>query len=104
MKRKPRKQLSSKCVAANLRKQAPNNSYSPPTYYEDFTFSCADCGKTETWTAEQQKQYYEEWRKPIYGTAKYCRECRRRRRDEKEAQRKKSEEGRHEISLIGVNS
>jgi hypothetical protein len=93
MKRKPRKQLRSKRIAANLHEQAPNNSYSPPTCYEDFTFSCADCGKTGTWTAEQQKQYYEEWKKPIYGTAKYCRECRRSRRVEKEAQRKKTEKG-----------
>ena len=45
--------------------------------------------------AEQQKQYYEEWKKPIYGTAKHCRECRRKRRDAKEMQRKKSEELKH---------
>lgn len=80
-------------IKADLKKQAPNNSYSPPTYYEDFEFACADCGKTETWTAEQQKQYYEEWKKPIYGTAKHCRECRLKHRKAKNVQRERPENG-----------
>lgn len=79
--------MSSGRIKADLRAQAPNNSYGPPMFYEDFTFACADCGKVETWTAVQQKQYYEEWKKPIYGVAKHCRACRRRRREEKSAQR-----------------
>ena len=46
-------------VPADLSQQAPNNSNSPPTYYEDFEFACVDCGKVERWTAEQQKQVKE---------------------------------------------
>jgi len=93
MKRKARKQLRSKRIAANLSKQAPNNSYDPPTHYEDLAFKCADCGKTEVWAAEQQKQYYEEWKKPIYGTAKHCRVCRKKLREEKQIQHRKTEAG-----------
>lgn len=76
---------------ADLKAQAPNNLYSPPTFYEDFTFTCADCGKVETWTAWQQKVYFEEWKRPIYGTAKHCRACRKQRRAEKVAQRERSQ-------------
>ena len=82
-------------VPADLSRQAPNNSYSPPAFYEDFEFACAECGKVETWTAEQQKQYYEVWKKPIYGAAKHCRECRRKRREEKASQRERSEKQKH---------
>jgi hypothetical protein len=77
-------------IMANREAQAPNNSHSPPLYYEDREFTCADCGKVEVWTAEQQKVYFEEWKKPIYGTAKQCRACRKRLREEKDAQRNKS--------------
>ncbi len=63
-------------VMADLSQQAPNNSYSPPRYYEDVRFTCSDCGKEEVWTAEQQKVYYEKWKKPIYHQASRCRECR----------------------------
>ncbi len=60
-------------------------------FYEDLTFSCMDCGKVETWTAGQQKVYYEERKKPFYGTAKHCRACRKRRQAEKVAQRERSQ-------------
>jgi len=97
MKRKQTKRLReptrARKIIADLKAQAPNNSYGPPTYYEDFTFACADCGKVETWTAGHQKVYYEEWKRPIYGTAKHCRECRKRRQTEKVVQRERSSRG-----------
>lgn len=40
-------------IIADRSKQAPNNSYDPPTFYEDTEFACLDCGKQETWTARQ---------------------------------------------------
>src|SRR2546429_6590829 len=68
-------------IAADLSQQAPNNSYSPPLYYEGLEFTCVDCGKREVWTAEQQKWWYEVAKGPIYSTAKRCRACRQARRE-----------------------
>jgi hypothetical protein len=45
-------------IPADPSKQAPNNSYSPPTYFEDQPFVCVDCGKEEVWTARQQQWWY----------------------------------------------
>jgi len=70
-------------IKANLKKQRPNNSYSPKTNYETLKFKCRDCGEESYWTAEQQRIYYEEWRGPIYATAVRCRPCRMRVRREK---------------------
>ena len=81
-------------IMADLSKQVPNNSYSPPTYYEDRKFCCRDCGKQEVWTAEQQKWWYEAAKGTIYSNAVRCRACRQQRRAAKEEQRRKSEAGR----------
>ena len=67
-------------IAADLTKQAPNNSYGPPLYYVDQPFDCIDCGRHEVWTATQQKWYFEVAKGPIYGRAVRCRACRQRRR------------------------
>jgi hypothetical protein len=97
MRKKAGRQLTSvrsvQRIAADLKEQAPNNSYAPPTYYENIDFKCADCGRRSTWSALQQKQYYEEWKKPIYGTSKYCRECRQRRTEDKRVQQEKTQVG-----------
>jgi len=67
-------------VAADLAQQVPNNSYSAkPLFYVDKQFACIDCGREETWTAEQQKWYYEVAKGSLYATAVHCRECRRTR-------------------------
>jgi putative zinc ribbon protein len=68
-------------IAADLSRQAPNNSYSPPTFYEDMPFTCVDCGAEELWTAEQQKWWYEEAKGPVQSTAVRCRACRQARRE-----------------------
>ncbi len=69
-------------IPADQTKQAANNSYSPPLYYADQEFNCVDCGSPETWTASQQKWYYEVAKGSIYGRAVRCRACRRKRRDQ----------------------
>lgn len=68
-------------IAADLSAQAPNNSYDPPLYYRDYSFTCVDCGSAEVWTAGQQKWYYEVAKGSIYGRAIRCRDCRKKRRD-----------------------
>jgi hypothetical protein len=67
-------------IPADLTAQAPNNSYSPTYWYTDREFRCADCGRPEVWTAEQQKWWYEVARGPIDSTAVRCRACREARR------------------------
>lgn len=69
-------------IVADLAKQAPNNSYSPPLFYVDRPFTCVDCGKEQVWTAGQQKWYYEVAKGPIYAHAVRCRSCRQKRRRE----------------------
>lgn len=61
---------------------APNNSYGAPAfvrrgYYLDVAFRCATCGRSEVWTAAQQKWWYEVAKGFAYSTAKLCRPCRR---------------------------
>jgi hypothetical protein len=68
-------------IIANASQQAPNNSYSGRSFYQDEPFVCADCGKSEVWTARQQQWWYEVAKGSIYSTAKRCRECRKRRRE-----------------------
>jgi hypothetical protein len=67
-------------IPADASKHAPNNSYSPPLFYEDKPFVCADCGKEEIWTALQQKWWYEVAKGTIYSRAVRCRACRKARR------------------------
>ncbi len=67
-------------IPADLSKQAPNNSYSPPLFYEDRPFVCVDCGKAEVWTAKQQQWWYEVAKGSIYSGANRCRACRRKSR------------------------
>jgi Probable zinc-ribbon domain len=45
-------------IAADVSKQAPA-SFSRRYYYKDHEFECADCGKEEVWTAEDQQWYFE---------------------------------------------
>jgi hypothetical protein len=53
------------------------NTYSSaPEFYEDRTFECRDCGGVETWTAAQQKWWYEEAGGYFFATAIRCRACR----------------------------
>ncbi|MCA9203194.1 MAG: zinc-ribbon domain containing protein [Planctomycetales bacterium] len=40
---------------------------------------CVDCGKSQVWSAQQQKWYYEVAKGSLYATAIRCRECRQKR-------------------------
>lgn len=64
-------------IWADCSQQVPWGSYSsPPIYYEDIDFECVDCGAADTWTAEQQKWYYEVVKGQLYARAVRCRPCR----------------------------
>lgn len=69
-------------VLADVSQQVPNNSYSgQPAFYVDREFVCVDCGRHETWTAGQQKWYYEVAKGSLYGNAIRCRTCRAKYRE-----------------------
>jgi Probable zinc-ribbon domain len=62
---------------------APYKSYGAPDYvmrgyYQDFPFRCQGCGKEETWTAAQQKWWYEVSKGYVFSSAKLCRACRKK--------------------------
>ena len=81
-------------IPADQSKQAPNNSYGPPTFYRDIEFHCADCGRYQVWTAEQQQWWYEVAKGDINSRAIHCRECRRRRREAHQGTPRRSHEER----------
>lgn len=75
-------------IAADPSKQVPIRSYDPPPlWYIDKDFVCVECGKEETWTAAQQKWYYEEAKGTLYAIAKRCHDCRRKIKEAKALQR-----------------
>ncbi len=60
------------------------NTYSsPPEYYYDIAFDCQDCGVHQTWTAKQQKWWYEEAGGYFFSGAIRCRACREAERERK---------------------
>lgn len=67
-----------------------------PKYYRDTTVVCRDCGKTETWTATQQKWWYEVAKGEIESKAIRCRACRAIERDRKKSVR--------EVHLAGLEA
>lgn len=79
-------------VAVDRTALAPNNSYSQPAfvergYYVDEPFVCRTCGLPQTWTAAQQKWWYEVAKGSVFSTANLCRSCRRRERAQQEEAR-----------------
>ena len=74
-------------VAADKAKLAHINTYGDlPEFYVDYPFKCRDCRKPEIWTADRQKWYYEEAKGHIWAVAIRCRECRKKRRGDNEAE------------------
>ena len=49
-------------------------------YFQDADFVCTDCKQHFTWTAEEQRHWYEQLHGSIYSTAARCQTCRRRRK------------------------
>jgi hypothetical protein len=75
-------------VAADHRALSHINTYGLlPGYYLDRPFICRDCGAAETWTAKQQKWWYEVAKGHIDSVAVRCRACRQRIRQRKIAQK-----------------
>jgi len=76
----------------------PTNSYSIPDFverefYVDRPFVCKDCGKSEVWTATQQKWWYETAKGDVWKVAIRCRPCRRRERERKAEARRVQHDG-----------
>ena len=68
-------------VLADVGKLSHINTYGDlPRWYKDYVFTCIDCGARETWTAEQQKWYYEEAKGHISAVAVRCGSCRKLRK------------------------
>ncbi len=64
------------------------NTYSSaPDFYYDIEFDCQDCGKQETWSARQQKWWYEDAGGYFFATAVRCRACREKERQRKQQAR-----------------
>ena len=77
---------------------APYRSYGAPDfvmrgYYLDRRFRCARCGADESWTAAQQKWWYEVAKGFVYSTAVLCRACRRAEQARKNEARRAQAEG-----------
>ena len=76
----------------------PTTSYGIPDfvrrgYYQDLPFRCKDCGRTEIWTAERQRWWYEVAQGDVWTTATRCRACRQRERTRKAEARRIHLEG-----------
>jgi hypothetical protein len=61
--------------------------------YLAVAFTCKSCGKSEIWTAHQQKWWYEIAKGNVFSTAILCRPCRRRERERQAAARRIHLEG-----------
>ncbi len=64
-----------------------------PDFWRDRPFTCKLCGKTEVWTARQQRQWYEEQGGEVEAIAIHCHDCRRELRSRKATARKTHLEG-----------
>jgi hypothetical protein len=78
---------------------APYNSYGQPAfatrgYYVDLPFTCRDCRVEQVWTATQQKWWYEVAKGYPYSGPRRCNACRRRVREAKAENKRRSDEGR----------
>ncbi|HWB59918.1 MAG TPA: zinc-ribbon domain containing protein [Chthoniobacteraceae bacterium] len=80
-------------IPAAVELQEPRNTYSPKLFYRDKDFLCRDCGKPQTWTAEQQRWWFETAKGTIYSQVFYCRDCRKKRREQAALHRLASQAG-----------
>lgn len=74
------KEVPKGAALANYSKQ---KSDYPAGYYEDIHFEYAGCGAPSTWTAIQQKKYFEEQGGNKHNNPKWCTPCHKRRMAEK---------------------
>ncbi|MCX5787868.1 MAG: zinc-ribbon domain containing protein [Elusimicrobia bacterium] len=81
-----KKEIPDGAVMVTTGNLAPSNSYGVPDfiqrgYYLDLPFTCPACGRQEVWTALQQRWWYEVAKGQVYSKAKFCRTCRRLKRE-----------------------
>lgn len=62
-------------------------------FYKDYEFVCRDCGVQQTWTAGQQKWWYEDAGGEMEAVAIRCRACRIKERERKDEARRVHLEG-----------
>ena len=84
---KSAKEIPEDALPAALELQNPQGTWSRPLFYRDISFHCKDCRKHEMWSATQQRWYYEIAKGPVQATAKRCRTCRKKHREETLRQR-----------------
>ena len=80
-------------IPADLSQQRPSDSYAPLVQYEDKRLPCTSCGRSVLWTANAQRQWYEETKASIYAQPSLrCATCRTRGRHDhhKHIQRSKA--------------
>lgn len=76
---RPRSSLSVARLPVDAAKLNMGNTYSTaPEFYVDKVIQCIDCAASETWTAAQQKWWYEDAGGYFWATAVRCRACRKR--------------------------
>jgi hypothetical protein len=80
-----RQEASAHGVVVDPAALAPHTSMMEPEfvrqgYYIDEPFVCESCGAPQTWTAAQQKWWYEVAKGPVFSKASRCRACRQRER------------------------
>jgi Probable zinc-ribbon domain len=75
------KEMPPGAIQADLTQHRAHGSYSPPMWYVDKHGRCLDCGCEFTFSAQEQKHWYEVLHIPIYAGPGHCRACRKRRRD-----------------------
>ena len=66
-------------LAADPFRQVYGGPYAVKYYYKDIMYQCSGCGKYGTWSAEQQKRYFEEQKGNIFNEPKWCHRCHRKR-------------------------
>lgn len=75
------KEMPPGAIQADLTQHRAHGSYSPPMWYVDKPGRCLDCGCEFTFSAQEQKHWYEVLHIPIYAGPGHCKACRKRRRD-----------------------
>ncbi len=59
-----------------------------PAFYQDILFQCVQCDDRQIWTAKAQRWWYEIAQGDIESTAKYCRSCRLKKREQAKISKK----------------
>ena len=66
-------------IPANPDEQAKPQSLSVKYFYTDIDYTCRSCGKLSTWTALQQKRYFEIQKGNCYNKPTWCTPCQKER-------------------------